>query len=133
MTKQLTTSDIIAQKIEHINYFREDGIHDAVYIGMSRDACYTANNSLSYKKKQLSDILAEYDRHVEENDTNSADRSEQFAGRVYAELEILEERLDIEKAVYFQLTGGEEWKPAPKRQVATKSKVGIDALRKKVA
>ena len=48
MTQQVTTSSIINQKLEHINYFREDGIHDALYIGIARDACYTANNSLGF-------------------------------------------------------------------------------------
>lgn len=133
MTKQLTTSDIIAQKLEHINYFRTEGLHDALFIGMARDACYTANNSLSFKKKQLADILAEYDRHVAEMNDNAAERSEQFAGRIYAELELLEERLDIEKAVYFTITDGEEWKPSVKRQVKRKSSVDMAALRSKVA
>lgn len=133
MTKPITTSDIIAQKLEHINYFREDGLHDALFIGMARDACYTANNSLSFKKKQLADILAEYDRHVEDKNDHAAERSEQFAGRIYAELEILEERLDIEKAVYFTITDGEEWKPSVKRPVARKSTVGIETLRRKIA
>ncbi len=133
MTKQLTTSDIIGQKLDHINYFKEDGIHDAVYISIARDACYTANNSLNFKKKQLSDVLADYDRHVAEKNDHAAERAEQFIGRLYAELEILEERFDIEKAVYFSITGGEEWTPARKSSPNRKSSVDMKALRPKLA
>lgn len=132
MTKALTTSNIISQKLDHINYFREDGIYDALFVGIARDACYTAHNSLNFKKKQLSDILAEYDRHMAEKEDHAAERAEIFAGRLYAELEILEERLEIEKAVYFTLTNGEEWVPSQKRKPALKS-VDMNALRKKVA
>ncbi len=132
MTKALTTSNIISQKLEHINYFRSDELHDALFIGMARDACYTANNSLNFKKKQLADTLGEYDRFVAEKDDNAADRSERFAGRLYAELEVLEQRLDIEKAVYSQITGGEEWQPTVKRPIKRKA-VDMEALRKKVA
>jgi hypothetical protein len=133
MTKQLTTSDIIAQKLEHINYFRDDGLHDALFIGMSRDACYTANNSLTYKRNQLAEVLEEYDRHVKNGNDYAAERSEQFGGRIHAEVTVLEERLDIEKAVYFMITDGEEWIPNAKRPVKRKSSVGIDAMRAKVA
>lgn len=132
MTKTLTTSDIIGQKLDHIKYFQDEGIHDALFIGMARDACYTAHNSVGFKKKQLADTLGEYDRHMAEKDDNAAERAERFAGRLYAELEILEERLDIEKAVYFTITGGEEWTPSQKRPVARKS-VDMSALRKKLA
>ena len=134
MTKVLKTSDIIAQKLEHINYYRNDGLHDALFIGMARDACYTAHNSVGFKKKQLADVLAEYDRHMAESDTNAAERAERFAARMLAELEVLEERLDIEKAVYFHITGGEEWAPAPKKTgPVRKSTIDMAALRKRVA
>lgn len=132
MTKALTTSNIISQKLEHINYFRSDELHDALFVGIARDACYTANNSLNFKKKQLCDTFAEYDRYVAEKDDNAAERSKRFAGRLNAELEVLQERLDIEKAVYFQITGGEEWEPTVKRPIQRKV-VDMEALRKKVA
>lgn len=132
MTKTITNSDIINQKLEHINYFRDDYIHDALFIGMARDACYTANNSLNFKKKQLADVLAEYDRHMADDNAYQAERSEKFAGRMFAELEVLEERLEIEKAVYKVITDGEEWTPTPKRPIKRKS-VDMAALRKKVA
>lgn len=134
MTKKtLTTSDIIDQKISHIKYFEAEGLHPALFIGIARDACYTAHNSLGFKKKQLADILAEYDRHMAEKDDNAAERAERFAARLYAELEVLEERLDIEKAVYFTLTGGEEWTPTQKRTVARKPSVDLSKMRKAVA
>lgn len=130
MTQQVTTSSIIDQKLEHINYFREDGIHDALYIGIARDACYTANNSLGFKKKQLSEALADYDRFMSEKDDNAAERVERFIGRMYHELEILEERLEIEKSVYFIITDGEEWTATPKSKGP---RADINALRKKLA
>jgi hypothetical protein len=131
MTQQITTSSIINQKLEHINYFREDGIHDALYISIARDACYTANNSIGFKKKQLSDALADYDRFVSEKDDNAAERVDRFIGRMYQELEILEERLEIEKSVYFIITDGEEWKATPPKSKGPRA--DIDALRKKLA
>lgn len=131
MAKALTASDIIKQKLEHIKYFSDDDINEVVLIGIARDACYTANNSLNFKKKQLADTLAEYDRHVAEEDKYSAERSERYASRLYTELEVFEERLHIEKTVYFSISG-EEWHPTQKRTVARKS-VGIEALRKKIA
>lgn len=131
MTQQITTSTIISQKLDHINYFREDGIHDALYVGIARDACYTANNSLGFKKKQLAEALGDYDRFMAEKDDHAAERVERFIGRMYQELEILEERLEVEKAVYFSLTGGEEWMPkAPKSRGP---RTDINALRKKLA
>lgn len=132
MTHQITTSDIISQKLDHINYLRDDSVHNALFVGFARDACYTANNSLSFKKKQLADVLAEYDRHVAEKEDNQAERSGQFAARLHLELEILEERLDIEKAVYCIITDGEEWSPAQKREIKRKT-VDIASFRKSVA
>jgi len=132
MSTKLTTTNIIAQKLDHIKYFQQDGVSEALLIGMARDACYTANNSLSFKKRQLADILAEYDRHMSEKEDNAAERAETFAGRLYAEMEILEERFEIEKAVYFSITGGEEWKPMVKRPIK-RTNVNMEALRKKLA
>jgi hypothetical protein len=131
--KTLTTSDIIGQKLDHIKYFSDDGIHEAFLVGIARDACYTANNSVQFKKKQLADKLAEYDRKVHEEDEYGAERCKSFAGRLKLEKEILEERLEIEKAVYFTLTGGEEWSPAPKRPVARKSDIDMEAIRAELA
>ena len=134
MTKKpLTVAEIVAQKVSHIHYYASDDLHQALFVGMARDACYTANNSLNFKKKQMADVFADYDRHMAEKDDNAAERAERLIGRLAAELEVLEERLDIEKAVYSEITGGEEWKPAPKKPVARKSNVDIAALRKKLA
>ena len=132
MTKQLTTSDIIAQKLEHINYFRDEELHDALFIGIARDACYTANNSLNFKQKQLAQVLEEYDRNMKNGNDNAAERSEQFAGRIFAEVSTLEERLHIEKSVSFMITDGEEWPPNAKRLVQRKPSVGIAAMKAKV-
>lgn len=133
MTKQLKQSDIVNQKLDHINYYREEGLHDALFVGMARDACYSAHNSLAFKKKQMSDVLADYDRHVAEKDDHAAERAERFIARLYVELEVLEERFDIEKAVYSIITGGEEWQPAQKPSAKRTSKADMDAIRKRLA
>jgi len=130
MTKQIKTSDIVAQKLEHINYFKQEGINDALYIGMARDACYTAHNGVGFKKKQLSDTLAEHDRHVEEKNTYYVERTERFATRLFSELAILEERLTIEMSVYEQITGGEVWSPKPVAKNVKKT--DLSAMRKAV-
>ena len=130
MTKQVKTSDIVAQKVDHILYFSSDDFHEAFVHGIARDACYTANNSLQFKQKQIADALAEYDRYVDEKNANAAERTERYLGRLAAEMEVLKERLDIEKAVYLQIVG-EEWQPQTKRPVARKT--NVDKLRKLIA
>jgi hypothetical protein len=131
MTKVLKVSDIVSQKLEHINYYRADHLNDGLFIGMARDACYSANNTLVFKRKQIADSLAEYDRHKAEDNTYAKERSEQWIARLYPELEVLEECFDIAKAVYSNLTGGEDWKPAEKKQAPPK--LDVEALRKRVA
>jgi hypothetical protein len=129
MTKQLKPSDIIAQKMDHIKYFTNDNQY--LLVNIARDACYTANNSLEYKRKQLSDALADYDRHMSEQNVNAADRAERYIARLYEELEVLQCRLEIECSVY-ELFTGEQWSPKPVAKNVLKPSANIDAIRKAV-
>ena len=110
MTTQLKASDIIAQKMDHIKYFTND--NEYLLVNIARDACYTAKNSVEYKRKQLCDTLAEYDRHIEEKNVNAVERAERYIVRLNEELEILMCRLEIEMSVY-ELFTGEKWSPKP--------------------
>lgn len=129
MTKQLKPSDIIAQKMEHIKYFTNDNQY--LLVSIARDACYTANNSLEYKRKQLSDALADYDRHIEEKNVNAVERAERYIVRLNEELEILMCRFEIECGVY-ELFTGEKWSPKPVAKNVLKPSANIDAIRKAV-
>jgi hypothetical protein len=128
MTTQLKASDIIAQKMDHIKYFTND--NEYLLVNIARDACYTANNSVEYKRKQLCDTLAEYDRHIEEKNVNAVERAERYIARLNEELEVLMCRLEIEMSVY-ELFTGEKWSPKPVAQNVRKPRVDIDAIRKK--
>ena len=133
MTKKpLTTSEIIGQKIDHIKFFSDDDTHEAFLRSIAQDACYTANNSVNYKKKLLADALAEYDDHKAKGNELSAEKTKAYAGRLQAETEILIERLEIEKAVFFTITGGEEWTPYKPKAPAKKRNVDMEAIRKLV-
>ncbi len=55
MTTQLKASDIIAQKMDHIKYFTND--NEYLLVNIARDACYTANNSVEYKRKRRTSTL----------------------------------------------------------------------------
>ena len=77
MTKSIST--LAKLKLEVINYHTtdkpsQDGpvVNEKFLIGLARDACYTSNNSLSFKKKQVADARAEYDRHVHEDNIYSS-------------------------------------------------------------
>ena len=80
----------------------------------------------------ISDTLAEYDQAVDDNNTYAKERAERWAARLKAELEILEERFEIEKAVYFSITGGEEWTTKPSANNIRKPSINMEDLRNKV-
>ncbi len=80
MTKKL--SKLAQLKLDVINYHLHDDesthrqdidgtveqaqINERFLIGLARDACYTSHNSITFKKKQIADSLAEYDTAIEE-------------------------------------------------------------------
>jgi hypothetical protein len=123
MAKKIST---LAQlKFEVINFHTTDKpsadgpiVNDKFLIGLGRDACYTSNNSLTFKKKQLADSLAEYDIAVEEANSYAMERTERWINTLMPELDELQTRHDADCEVFAALTGGEVWQA--KRTASTK-------------
>ena len=115
----MTNVSKLAQlKLDVINYHATDKpsadgpvVNDRFLIGLGRDACYTSHNSMTYKKKQIADSLAEYDGHVEDNNIYQKERTERWIATLYPELDELEARHNADLEVLAALTGGEEWIP----------------------
>jgi hypothetical protein len=96
---------------------------------LARDACYTSNNSLQFKKKQIADSTADYDSEIEKGNNIGAERVEQKVERLYLELDELQIRHDADCQVYTLITGGQAWmsntsssKQAPKKESAIMKK-----------
>ena len=125
----MTNVSKLAQlKLEVINYHATDKpsadgpiINDKFLISLAGDACYTSHNSLSYKKKQIADARAEYDRHVAEENIYSAEKTERWIDLLEPELDELQTRHDADIEVFAILTHGEVWQYKPKAPKATKS------------
>ncbi len=138
MTK---VSKLAQLKLEVINYHTTDKpsadgpiINDRFLIGLGRDACYTSHNSMTYKKKQIADSLAEYDGHVKDNNIYQKERTERWIATLYPELDELEARHNADLEVFAALTGGEKWMPKEQLSSNKISKpVDFSELRKRVA
>jgi hypothetical protein len=134
-----TISKLAKMKLEVINYHTTDKpsvdgpiVNDNFLRGLARDACYTSNNSLMFKKKQLADSLAEYDIAVDQKNSYSMERTERWINTLMPELEELQARHDADCQVYTVITGGEAW--TPKKKPSTNAKAAnFSALRKMVA
>ena len=134
-----TISKLAKMKLEVINFHTTDRpsvdgpvINDNFLQGLSRDACYTSNNSLTFKKKQLADSLAEYDQAFEDKNTYAIERTERWIKTLQPELEELNVRHKADCEVYAVLTGGEVWQP--KKKPATNVKAAnFSELRKMVS
>jgi hypothetical protein len=138
----MTNVSKLAQlKLDVINYHATDKpsadgpvVNDRFLIGLGRDACYTSHNSLTFKKKQIADSLAEYDMAVEEKNTYSMERTERWINTLYPELEELEARHNADLEVYLQLTGGEVWTPNKRPAPSKAAKpANFNKLRERVA
>jgi len=119
-------SKLAQLKLEVINYHTTDKpsadgpiINDKFLIGLGRDACYTSNNSLTFKKKQLADSLAEYDIAVEEANGYAMERTERWINTLMPELDELQTRHNADCEVFAALTHGEVWQA--KRTAPTKA------------
>ena len=126
-------------KLEVINYHTTDKpsidgpvVNTAFLTKLASDACYTSNNGLTYKKKQLADSLAEYDIAVDQKNSYSMERTERWINTLMPELEELQARHDADCQVYTVITGGEAWKPKEKTSTNAKA-ANFSALRKMVA
>ena len=138
----MTNVSKLAQlKLDVINYHATDKpsadgpvVNDRFLIGLGRDACYTSHNSLTFKKKQIADSLAEYDMAVEEKNTYSMERTERWINTLYPELEELEARHNADLEVYLQLTSGEVWTPNKRPAPSKAAKpANFNKLRERVA
>jgi hypothetical protein len=140
MTKSIST--LAKLKLEVINYHTtdkpsQDGpvVNEKFLIGLARDACYTSNNSLGFKKKQVADARAEYDEHVAKENIYSAEKTERYIDLLTPELDELQTRHEADTEVYAIVTHGEVWQA--KKTVAKSSKAfaprDFTALDKRVA
>lgn len=130
MTKN--TSKLIELKLAVIQYHDGDQM-DYLQSGIARDACYTSFNSLSYKKKQMADAIADYETAVNEGRDAPQMRILSMIERMEVELEELEERHFADCAVYTIVTDGQEWEAQPKRRAPALKSDKIAALKKRVA
>lgn len=143
MTKKL--SKLAQLKLDVINYHLHDEEHrnnidgtteqaqinERFLIGLARDACYTSHNSITFKKKQIADSLAEYDIAVEADNIYDQERIGRWINRLTPELDELAVRHDADLEVFARLTGGEKWQP--KAQPTASKVVDFTKLRKRVA
>ena len=106
-------------------------INERFLIGLARDACYTSHNSITFKKKQIADSLAEYDTATEEKNIYDQERIGRWISRLTPELDELTLRHDADLEVFSKLTGGEAWQP--KSQPTASKVVDFSKLRKRVA
>ena len=127
-------SNLAKLKLEVIKYHtNQDGESNTSMVNqyflqsLARDACYTSDKSIDFKKKQISEATTDYDTEVEKGNHIGADRIEQKIERMYLELEELQVRHDADCQVYTIITGGHAWmssssKQAPKKESALMKK-----------
>ena len=113
MTKK--TSTLIELKLAVIQYHTGDNM-DYLQRGIARDACYTSLNSLTYKRKQMADTIADFETAVVEGRDTIAERLATRVENMEVELNELIERHEADKAVYEIITDGEEWTAEPKKR-----------------
>jgi len=133
-------STLAKMKLEVINYHTTDRpsidgpvVNAAFLTKLGTDACYTSNNGLTFKKKQLADSLAEYDQAFEEKNTYAIERTEKWINTLQPELAELQARHDADCEVYAALTGGEVWQPKKKPATTITKAANFTELRKQVA
>ena len=130
MTNALTFATIVQQRLDHINYFHEDGIYEGFYHNMAYDFCYSAHGAINYKRKQIADANVALDIANEAGNEREVEYQTILLTRMDIELALCEERFAIEKEVYFRLTK-EQWKPRPAK--AKRAIVNADAANRRRA
>lgn len=111
-------------------------INEKFLIGLGRDACFTSNNSLNFKRKQIADAFADYDQADKDENAYDMNRSANWLAILEPELDELQVRHKADKEVYHHLTGGETWMPsAPKNtpKVTNINLAQMNKLRKRIA
>lgn len=102
------TPSLIELKLAVIEYHNGPNM-DYLQKNISRDACYTSNNSLTYKKRQMADAIGDFESAIAEDRDVLAERLCQRIESMEVELEELIERHEADKAVYLIVSDGEEW------------------------
>jgi len=115
-----TAPSLIALKLAVIEYHNGDNM-DYLQKNIARDACYTSNNSLAYKKRQMADAIGDFESAITEDRDVLAERLCQRIESMEVELEELIERHEADKGVYLIIADGEEW-TASNPTTRTKSK-----------
>ena len=135
-----TISKLAKMKLEVINFHTTDKpsadgpvVNDNFLKGLGRDACYTSSNSLTFKKKQLADSLAEYDQAFADKNSYAIERTERWINTLMPELEELQARHDADCQVYTVITGGEAWEPKKKPATTITKAANFSELRKMVS
>tara|TARA_R110002072_G_scaffold133878_1_gene274437 strand:- start:188 stop:616 length:429 start_codon:yes stop_codon:yes gene_type:complete len=126
------TSKLIELKLAVIKYHQVDG-NDYLMQNIARDACYTSNNGLTYKKKQMADALSDFETAVAEGRDAPQMRIMNLIERMEVELEHMEERHHADLAVYTIVTDGLEWEAISKKRAPMMKSSKLEALKKKVA
>jgi hypothetical protein len=118
MTKQNNTSvntDLVSLKLAVIKFHKANEYTEGQ---IARDACFTSNNGINWKKGQMADVAAEIrelaPRRGSEIVNVQLDRLMNRHEGMEAELHVLEERHKADLEVYKTITG-ETWIPRPKR------------------
>ena len=126
-------STLIELKLAVIQYHTGENM-DYLHKGIARDACYTSFNSLSYKRKQMADTIADFETAVTEGRDVLAERLCTRIENMEIELDALIERHEADKAAYHIITDGEEWSPnkAPTRNVPSDLAKRVAAMKAKV-
>lgn len=126
MTKQTSLVDL---KLAIIKYHNAN---EYLEVAIARDACFTSHNALMWKSTgtgQMLDLTAEIKELLPQRGQEITDvKLERLLSRyeqMEAELTILQERHDADKAVYFLITG-EQWTAKPKRTHTSEGQ-GIDS------
>jgi|TARA_R110000796_G_scaffold57960_3_gene133651 hypothetical protein len=129
MTKVNNSSTLIELKLAVINYHDGENMN-YLQKNIARDACYTSNNSLTYKKKQMADGIADFESAMVEGRDILAERLCQRIEAMEIEFEELVERHEADKAVYLVISDGEEWaatKPTNNKSKLTSKLAAIKA------
>ena len=147
MTKKTAQPTLADMKLAVIKYHTHSNnnpdnkvggriINEKFLIGLGRDACYTSNNSLNFKRKQIADAFADYDQATADDNAYDQNRSANWLATLEPELDELQVRHNADKEVYHNLTGGETWTPTPPKnttKVTNLNVAKINALRNRVA
>lgn len=126
------TSKLIELKLAVIKYHQVDG-NDYLMQNIARDACYTSNNGLTYKKKQMADALSDFETAVAEGRDAPQMRIMNLIERMEVELEHMEERHHADLAAYTIITDGLEWEAISKKRTPMMKSSKLEALKKRVA